>query len=446
MAFAAASAIVGRALSIPKKYPFGFGVVFSGAKTSFADALIQKVVEEKEELDLRRNAAFAVFGFVYLGGIQYALYVPIFKRLFPYAETWLAKPIRARLQDARGMRTMVGQVVLDQGVHHPILYFPAFYATKLLVNGGTLSQAADQYRTNFSSDLLALWKLWVPATIINFTLSPFWLRIPFVASTSLVWTCILSAMRGAMEADPIEEDQDDGFLLLNQGRALGQAFRLFRHDSHNNIRVVVSALGSSSDVTFLHRISEIVHDYGGNCYESKMIKLGGEVAYIAIVGVDKDHFHDLRETLLLSGLHISVHIPDADRADAVQADPDVALDVEAPPSEVVVVDPAQIDSFALATPVPVKTVTMYSAVFTFSGPDKPGIVRNVARFFARNNLVVADMDTEHSVDADGNNVFSIFSLVRIPADSAAETQDDLQTLRSEFPNCAIRLRVKRPSS
>lgn len=40
---------------------------FAGSKTSFADYLVQRFVEKREEIDLRRNASFAAFGFFYLG-------------------------------------------------------------------------------------------------------------------------------------------------------------------------------------------------------------------------------------------------------------------------------------------------------------------------------------------------------------------------------------------
>jgi hypothetical protein len=54
-------------LSVPKAHPFAFGVGFSCAKTSFADYLVQTFVEKREEFDYTRNAAFAAFGFAYLG-------------------------------------------------------------------------------------------------------------------------------------------------------------------------------------------------------------------------------------------------------------------------------------------------------------------------------------------------------------------------------------------
>ena len=44
----------------------------------------------------------------------------------------------------------------------------------------------ERWSENFWPDLFALWKLWVPATAMNFAFSPMWMRIPVVASTSLI--------------------------------------------------------------------------------------------------------------------------------------------------------------------------------------------------------------------------------------------------------------------
>ena len=47
-AAASGGSLLSRILSIPKQHPFAFGVAFSGAKTSFADWLVQKYVEKRE--------------------------------------------------------------------------------------------------------------------------------------------------------------------------------------------------------------------------------------------------------------------------------------------------------------------------------------------------------------------------------------------------------------
>jgi hypothetical protein len=41
-----------KAKTIPVKYPFAFGVILSGFKTSFSDLLVQKVVERKGNFSL----------------------------------------------------------------------------------------------------------------------------------------------------------------------------------------------------------------------------------------------------------------------------------------------------------------------------------------------------------------------------------------------------------
>jgi hypothetical protein len=68
-----AGTLLSKFQNIPVRYPLAFGIVFSGMKTSFSDLLVQKVVERREFVDWNRNGAFASFGFVYLGGVQYFL-------------------------------------------------------------------------------------------------------------------------------------------------------------------------------------------------------------------------------------------------------------------------------------------------------------------------------------------------------------------------------------
>lgn len=151
-------------LSLPRRRPLLFGLGFSCAKTSLADLLVQRFVEKREEIDVRRNAAFALFGLGYLGapswerrcacalsrppgrgplllsaaptgGVQYALYVPIFGRLFPRAAAFAAQPLAAKLRDGAGQRAVLAQVALDQLVHHPLMYFPAFYVRPARAGG-----------------------------------------------------------------------------------------------------------------------------------------------------------------------------------------------------------------------------------------------------------------------------------------------------------------------
>ncbi|CAJ1351249.1 unnamed protein product, partial [Effrenium voratum] len=95
---------------IGRKHPFLFGVAVSAIKTSGSDVMAQKVVERREEVDLRRNLIFFTWGLLYLGGVQYFIYVHLFaRRWFPDAMAFAAKGWRAKLADKAGQRTVVKQ-------------------------------------------------------------------------------------------------------------------------------------------------------------------------------------------------------------------------------------------------------------------------------------------------------------------------------------------------
>ena len=178
--------------NVAKASPFLTGFVTTGLKTTAADAFAQKVVEKRDEIDWRRNAMFTAFGFFYLGGFQYYLYNVKFAQ-------WCGAITRM----SGHLGSAPFKTFLDQFVHHPLLYFPTFYALKATVEQRPLLEGPDsalaRYRSEISQSCRALWSVWVPAQIINFTFVPRHLRIPFVAATSFGWTIILSVMQGAFD-------------------------------------------------------------------------------------------------------------------------------------------------------------------------------------------------------------------------------------------------------
>ncbi len=207
------------------------------------------------------------------GGIQFALYVPIFGRLFPGAAAFAAKPLAAKLADGVGMRAVAAQVLIDQCLHHPFLYFPAFYVTREVIEHGatpaSLNVALGKYRTNMAEDMVALWKVWVPVTCLNFAFSPMWLRIPVVATTSLAWTAILSAMRGAsteVEASPERAMEAVG----DQGRALARLRGRRPGLDPAKTHIVLTAAGQHQS-GMLHALSEVVLTGSGNVVESRHV-------------------------------------------------------------------------------------------------------------------------------------------------------------------------------
>lgn len=270
------------------EHPFKFGCVFSCFKTSFSDWLVQSQVERREQIDWTRNGTFALFGLGYLGGVQYSIYVPFFSRLFPGAASYAAAPLSAKIKDVAGTRNMLMQVGLDQFVHHPLMYFPAFYGLKEVVKGGTVSDGIAKYQKNYKEDLVALWKLWVPSTIINFAFMPMALRIPWVASTSLIWTCIISYMRGGDDA-PVVSPEEGVDIALGVGAPLSTIYDLgvaakpdYTYDKTKN-HLLLTASGRDR-IGFIQDMAHIVtNDYSGNVIDVKAYKVGREFVTIMLI-------------------------------------------------------------------------------------------------------------------------------------------------------------------
>ncbi len=294
-----------RAKEVPAKYPFSFGVVVSGVKTSAVDLMVQKIVERKEKIDWGRNAAFATFGFVYLGGVQYAIYVPFFGKLFPNAASFASKTLREKIKDFKGIRNVGLQLFLDQCVHHPAMYFPAFYATKELVMSAQnedgkpdFSKAYASYTENLWDDMIALWKIWVPATFVNFAFMPMHMRIPYTATVSMVWTCVLSSMRGG---DAIHSDDMVG------GAVTGHSYEIFKEglDAFNTTPVEmdsnldhlsISAAGKDRP-GMVAQLATHVASEGGNVTHSKMVRLGEEFIIQMHVAVPKEGSQSFAQSL-----------------------------------------------------------------------------------------------------------------------------------------------------
>eukprot|EP00927_Polykrikos_kofoidii_P003861 TRINITY_DN11551_c0_g1_i1.p1 TRINITY_DN11551_c0_g1~~TRINITY_DN11551_c0_g1_i1.p1 ORF type:complete len:218 (+),score=39.47 TRINITY_DN11551_c0_g1_i1:88-741(+) len=188
------------------KHPVIFGCAVSAVKTTSSDYIVQRYFENKENIDWRRNFVFFSWGLVYLGGVQYFIYGPLFTRhLFPSAAAFVAKPFRDKLADRAGQLVVVKQVALDQLVHHPFIFFPAFYQVKDFIEGGSVAEGFRKYRKNVTEDMKLTWSIWVPAFFVNFSICPIWMRIPFVAGVSFVFTMILSKRRGEAEVADASE-------------------------------------------------------------------------------------------------------------------------------------------------------------------------------------------------------------------------------------------------
>eukprot|EP00929_Paragymnodinium_shiwhaense_P107850 TRINITY_DN74204_c0_g1_i1.p1 TRINITY_DN74204_c0_g1~~TRINITY_DN74204_c0_g1_i1.p1 ORF type:complete len:216 (+),score=52.70 TRINITY_DN74204_c0_g1_i1:85-732(+) len=180
-----------------QKHAMMAGAALTGAKTAAADVLVQTQWEKKQEINWRRTAVFASFGFFYLGMFQHMQYAVWYTRWFP-GDCW---------------RAAAKKVAFDQIVNTACVYYPLFYMVQSCVMADEFTLARvqegwERFKMNATEDLYNIWRLWVPAQAINFTLVPPHMRVLFGAAVSCVWSCILSIMRG----DPTDlEDKAKAF-------------------------------------------------------------------------------------------------------------------------------------------------------------------------------------------------------------------------------------------
>lgn len=166
-------------------------VCTSAAITSFkawsADLMMQKLVEKRETVDVRRSLLFASFGLLYQGGVQYWMYNVLFERvLFP----------------GRGLRNTVAKIAASNLVADPVFFFPVFYSMREVMMSHksfdvAVPAALQKYKENCVTDWFNSWAIWVPAHSVTYTIVPPHLRMPWIAAVSFGYVCILSFTRGA---------------------------------------------------------------------------------------------------------------------------------------------------------------------------------------------------------------------------------------------------------
>lgn len=183
--------VISRVNAFLKRHPLFVSLVGNTLKTASADIITQKYLENKKELDIQRLTIFTSFGFVYLGGWQHYLFNNLFVRCEKIMTLAKYKPFSQSIV----------LTFLDLGLHTPFMYYPSFYMIKGYLENQSIDSVIATYNENIKSDIIAMWKVWFPAQMINFMFCPIHLRMPFITSVSFGWTIILSLMRGNKKND-----------------------------------------------------------------------------------------------------------------------------------------------------------------------------------------------------------------------------------------------------
>jgi len=194
--------MLARLASIPRRAPLAFSIAYGGIKTIAADILVQKYLEHRETLDMKRASVFLVFGCVQVGFVQFMIFSKLFPYMFKGAGTFSQQTFAQMAKDKQGLKNVVKQVCVDQFIYHPVMYFPVFYTLQEILNGNvsdprkTVGDAFSKYIPNCVDDWKGLWKIFMPVSIFQNSLCPVHLRVPCHATAGFFYCIFLSLTRG----------------------------------------------------------------------------------------------------------------------------------------------------------------------------------------------------------------------------------------------------------
>eukprot|EP00568_Trieres_chinensis_P000243 CAMPEP_0183306508 /NCGR_PEP_ID=MMETSP0160_2-20130417/12094_1 /TAXON_ID=2839 ORGANISM="Odontella Sinensis, Strain Grunow 1884" /NCGR_SAMPLE_ID=MMETSP0160_2 /ASSEMBLY_ACC=CAM_ASM_000250 /LENGTH=248 /DNA_ID=CAMNT_0025469903 /DNA_START=59 /DNA_END=805 /DNA_ORIENTATION=+ len=155
--------------------------VILGAADFAGQALERKQKEsagvETGDVDLARAARFAFFGLVLQAPWNHFYYLMLDGALPPTEEPWTA--------------TTGIKVVIDQFVQAPVFTVLIFLFLGLL-EGKTVEAVQTQLEADYKDTMVANWKLWVPATVVNIAFVPPILRVLYLNSVFFFWSIFLS--------------------------------------------------------------------------------------------------------------------------------------------------------------------------------------------------------------------------------------------------------------
>ena len=176
-----------------QRHPWMFGAASTGARYFIGDMSAQRAAAQgkKRWLDYERLGLFTGFGFSYAATMGFTLYNRVYPRVLP------TRPLMTAMVDA--------------GIHTPTLYFLAFYCMQATNKAGIQTALADPaaigreavatWKKNFWTDLTMSLCVWVPLHYVNFRFAPVHWRQPVVAGAGLVWSGVMSVVRGAALTD-----------------------------------------------------------------------------------------------------------------------------------------------------------------------------------------------------------------------------------------------------
>ena len=130
----------------------------------------------------------------------------MFSRLFgrETLEAFGAMSLRDKLKNRAGLQNVGKQLVLDFLVVQPVVFWPAYYSTRALVDTQSVAKVPEYlcvYKDNFVEDNVGMCAFWLPADTIIYSLPLLW-RLHASHLVQFGFSTLMSIFRGETEKQP----------------------------------------------------------------------------------------------------------------------------------------------------------------------------------------------------------------------------------------------------
>lgn len=142
-----------------------------------ADLAGQKLEGNKSEIDLARTVRFAFFGLILQAPWNHFYYLALDGALPPSEEPWTVVTLE--------------KTIIDQFLQAPI-FTVLIFAFLGALEGKNAESIKRQLDEDYKDTMVANWKLWVPATVVNLAFVPPMLRVLYLNCVFFFWSIFLS--------------------------------------------------------------------------------------------------------------------------------------------------------------------------------------------------------------------------------------------------------------
>jgi protein Mpv17 len=163
-----------------QRRPFGTSFLTCFVKGGIADVIAQTIIEQNDDISVRRAALFALWSGAYCGSGQHFIFNTLFGRVFGTATT---------------VRVALSKACADSFIATPLLGIPIYYACKPIIESTAGAGPMDGLREYADGFWDFYWKpamVWIPAHLVTFSVVPVNFRIGWISFVSLGWLSFVS--------------------------------------------------------------------------------------------------------------------------------------------------------------------------------------------------------------------------------------------------------------